>query len=39
MTRPIFALALLVLITAALQIEGALEGGAPPATSCNLCHD
>jgi hypothetical protein len=39
MSRALCVLALLALITAALQIEGALQANGVLGVSCSLCHD
>jgi hypothetical protein len=39
MSRAVLALALLVAITAALQLGGALQMTAMPSAACSLCHD
>jgi hypothetical protein len=39
MSRAVVALVLLVALTAALQIAGALRMTAPPGIDCGLCHD
>lgn len=39
MTRAALALALLVALTAALQIAGALRAGDAPPAICTPCHD
>jgi hypothetical protein len=39
MSRAVLALALLVALTAALQIAGALHVVEPPGIDCGLCHD
>jgi len=39
LSRAILALLLLVAITAALQIGGALRAGEAASVDCSLCHD
>ncbi len=39
MSRAVFALALLVALTAALQIAGALRADNAPPAICTPCHD
>ena len=39
MSRAVVALVLVVAITAALQISGALRAGETPSVDCSLCHD
>jgi hypothetical protein len=39
MSRTIIALALLVAITALLQLGGALQMTEPPPLACGPCHD
>jgi hypothetical protein len=39
MTRTVLALALMVLITAALQIGASLRAGETESVVCRLCHD
>ena len=39
MIRAILALALLVIVTAALQLGGALTANGPPAPACGVCHN
>jgi hypothetical protein len=39
MSRAVVALALLVVITAALQIAGVLRANETPGIACSFCHD
>jgi hypothetical protein len=39
MTRAVLALALLVALTAALQIAGVLRANEAPGIACSFCHD
>jgi hypothetical protein len=39
MSRATIALMLLVVLTAALQVGGALRAGETPSAPCGACHD